>query len=144
MKRLISYLLVLVLVFSGLTVVLADGESPVSKGEFYENVAVGLGIVNEKLSEKENITRADFALVLAKLINEPLKNTGKTSYTDVKVGTKECAAIEFLKDSGIMVGMGEGVFGYEEPVLYEHAIRLILKATRNIKEFNSKEIISAS
>lgn len=142
MKKLISYLLVLVLVFSNLAVVWAEEESPVSKEEYYEKVAIGLGIVDEKLKEKESITRADFALVLAKLINENPKSISSTSYTDVTVGTKECAAIELMKNKDIMVGMGDGIFSPDEPVLYEHAVRLILKATDNIKEFNSQEIIS--
>lgn len=132
------------LVFSVSSVVWADGEPPVSKEEYYENVAVGLGIVDEKLKDKEVITRADFALTLARLINEELKNSASTSYTDVPSGTKESAAIELLKSKEVMVGMGDGVFGPEEPILYAQATRLILKATKNIKEFDSKEIISES
>ncbi len=142
MKKLISYLLILILVFSNVSIVCADGENPVSKEAYYENVAVGLGIVDKTLKDKEAITRAEFAITLTKLINETPINTSSTSYTDVAAGTKESAAIELLKNKGIMVGIGDGTFAPDTPILYMHAIRLILKATKNIKEFNSNEIIS--
>lgn len=144
MKKLISYLLALVLVFSNLTAVWAEGENPVTKEDYYKKVAVGLGIVDEKLEEKEVITRSDFALVLTRLINESPKISSTSSFTDVAAGTKESAAIELLKDKGIMVGMGDGIFSPDEPVLFTHAVRLILKATDNIKDFHSKEIVSGA
>ena len=145
MKKLISYLLVFVLAFSTMSAVtFAKGESLVTADKYRENVVTGLGFVNAKLSEKEYITRADFALVLANLMNEPVKASGATTYSDVQGASKETAAIELMRGLDLMVGVGDNQFAPNQPILYGQAVRLILKATKNVKEFNSQEIVVES
>lgn len=142
MKKLISCLLILAIAFSSLTTAWADNESLANEQDYYERVAVGLGIVDAKLKEKEAISRADFAVVLTALINEQVAASRSSSYTDVNAGTKACGAIELLKNKDIMLGIGNNLFAPDEPMIYSYALRLILKATNNIKEFNSEEIVS--
>ncbi len=143
MKKLISYLLVLVLAFSAVsTVTFAKGEQLLSSDEYMQNVVTGLNLVNTKLSEKEYITRADFALVLMNLINEPITVSGNTSYTDVKGASKETAAIELARAKDLMVGVGDNQFAPDQPILFSQAVKLILKATNNVRIFNNEEIIA--
>lgn len=133
----------LILAFSAVsTVSFAKGEALVTADAYKENLVTGLNLVNKKLSEKENITRADFALILMTLINEPVKASGATSYTDVTGSTKETAAIELARGMGLMVGVGENLFAPDQPILYSQAVKLILKATKNVREFNGEEVIT--
>lgn len=143
MKKLISSLLAFVLAFSTVaTVTFAKTEPLVTLEEYQETLVKGLNLVSEKLSTKEKITRADFALVLMGLINEPVSASGTTSYSDVTGASKETAAIEKARNMGLMVGVGENLFAPTQPILYSQAVKIILRATKNVREFNGEEIIT--
>ncbi|MBO5060729.1 MAG: S-layer homology domain-containing protein [Clostridia bacterium] len=140
MKKVMSFILAAILSLSVIPQGLAQAE--ITDDLYKERVVTGLSIVDSKLKEKEYITRADFVLTLAALINETVRTGTKSSFDDVTVNTKECGAIELLKGMGLVVGTGENKFSPDEPIVYSDAVRLILKATDNIIEFNSEEIVS--
>lgn len=140
MKRLIICAAALITVFSAVSVRAED--MLVTKDKYRENVVLGLGLADSALREKEFVSRADFALTLSALINEPAKASGKTSYDDVAAGTRECGAIENLRSKNLMVGIGDNKFAPDLPIGFSEAAELIMKATYNIVGLGSDRVVS--
>ena len=72
---------------------------------------------------KENVTRAMFTTILAKIDGSDLTAyEGKSSFSDVKTDGWYTAAIEWAYQNGYAAGLGDGIFGYKENVTREQLV----------------------
>ena len=78
------------------------------------------GVSSTEFGRRQNVTRAMFATILAKIDGCNLAEyEGKSSFTDVKTDGWYTAAIEWAYRNGYAAGMGEGIFGYKSDVSRE-------------------------
>ena len=78
------------------------------------------GVSDTEFGRKDNVTRAMFATILAKIDGSDLAAyEGKSSFSDVKTDGWYTAAIEWAYQNGYAAGLGEGIFGYKADVSRE-------------------------
>ncbi|MBQ4054477.1 MAG: S-layer homology domain-containing protein, partial [Clostridia bacterium] len=78
------------------------------------------GISETDFGRKQNVTRAMFITILAKIDEADLTPyEGKSSFSDVAVGKWYSSAIEWAYQNGYTSGIAEGVFGYKNDVTRE-------------------------
>ena len=104
-----------------------DQEAPafpdVARGDWYfeavESAAeLGLfkGDTNGMFNPKKNITRAEFATVMANALNADLTDYGGSEFTDVPEEKWFAPVIAWAKENGIMRGDGNGKFRPTDPI----------------------------
>lgn len=78
------------------------------------------GVSETVFGYKQNVTRAMFVTILAKIDGADLAAyEGKTSFTDVVTGKWYSNAIEWAFQNEFTSGLGEGIFGYKADVTRE-------------------------
>jgi len=78
------------------------------------------GISDTDFGRKQNVTRAMFVTILAKIDGVDLTAyEGKTSFSDVSVGKWYSSAIEWAYQNGLTSGLAEGYFGYKSDITRE-------------------------
>ena len=81
------------------------------------------GVSPERFGHNENVTRAMFTTILAKIDGSDLTAyEGKSSFSDVKTDGWYTAAIEWAYQNGYAAGLGDGIFGYKENVTREQLV----------------------
>lgn len=87
-----------------------------------------LGVIEEEYDAGAEITRGQFAFVLSKITYMPDSYQTETSYfTDVDIASEEGKAIYLLKEFGHISGYPDGTYRPDEPILYEHALGIMVK-----------------
>jgi len=77
------------------------------------------GVSDTVFGRKDNVTRAMFATILAKIDGSDISGYSEMSFTDVKPGQWYSNAIEWAASNGYAAGLGEGIFGYKQNVSRE-------------------------
>ncbi len=72
------------------------------------------------------ITRAEVAVVVAKIIGVEITKGGKGSFTDVKEGHWAYNSIEILNEMGIIKGGGDGKFAPDNTMTYEQFLKVLV------------------
>lgn len=109
----------------------------------YTEYILALGYLNLfKGDEKGNfnpentITRAEFATIVCRMLGyekETQKYKGKIVFDDVSSSHWASGYIYVASELGIINGYGNGVFGPEDPVTYEQAVKMLVCAVGNDK-----------
>lgn len=86
-----------------------------------------LGITDGDISEKENITRAEFAVMTVRFMNTNVPEARKV-FSDVGTNDYGAAEITALYDLGYVSGDENGRFNPDEPILSEHAAKMLVCA----------------
>ncbi len=84
----------------------------------YENEYMA-GVSETEFGRKQNVTRAMFATILAKIDGADLSSYNKMSFSDVPANNWYSGAIEWAAQNGYAVGLGGGIFGRKNDVTRE-------------------------
>ena len=128
MKRLLSLILCMMTLLSVLPFAAsADGFIDVAEGKWYTEgisycAANGFmaGVSNDTFDRNGTLTRAMFVTILAQVDwadTEPYAN--EQVFTDVKPGRWYSGAVNWAYANGLAGGLGDGTFGYKNPVTRE-------------------------
>ena len=104
---------------------------------FYEHVenaaALGLfsGDTNGLFRPADNITRAEFASVMAKSLGVDVSTYQGASFSDVPIGKWYAPAVAWAKASGLMSGDGGNVFRPNDPITRQEMCTVLRNATKN-------------
>lgn len=104
---------------------------------YYEHVenAVSLGLfsgdTNGRFRPTDNITRAEFASVMAKSLGVDVSSYQGASFSDVSVGKWYAPAVAWAKASGLMSGDGGNIFRPGDPITRQEMCTVLRNATKN-------------
>ena len=105
--------------------------------KYYVDYAVTHGLFSGKdggFGTYDNITRAEFVQVLAKISGADLSDAGSYSgFNDVPSYEWYTAAVRWAAKSGIVSGKGEGKFDPHAPILREEMCVIFISYMRNYK-----------
>ena len=129
MKKALSFLLVCLLIISslGLTVQANPAENNVT----YTLAGYGIIDANEDANMNEPVTRGEFAGMVTRLmcINESATQYTETTYWDVPASYKYASDVSILTAIGIFNGFSDTMFGPNEYVTYEQALKILVLVT---------------
>ncbi len=77
------------------------------------------GVSEAEFGRKQNVTRAMFATILAKIDEADLSSYNKMSFSDVPANNWYSGAIEWAAQNGYAAGLGGGIFGRKNDVTRE-------------------------
>lgn len=128
MKRIISICLIALLLMVPVNVSFA--EEPVSEKQsaaisLLNDLNIFQGVTAE--NAQETITRAKFAEIVARLMGGEKLTTGSRIYTDVLPEHESAASIEFLYNTGVMLGYGGAEFRPEGSITVEEAVKVAVQ-----------------
>ena len=83
---------------------------------------------NGYFNPSKNITRAEFATVMAKALHEDLTGYGGSDFTDVSPTAWYAASVAWAKSFGLMQGDGNGKFRPNSPITREEMCAVIYRA----------------
>src|SRR6056297_2620351 len=134
MKKLLSLVLVLSLVLGSVAFAFATPEDVV--GTDYEDAVTRLsalkiltGYEDGSFKPENTITRAEFAAVVVRSLglgNAAMK--GATTFTDVPADFWGSGYINIASGLEIVNGYGNAMFGPNDPVTYENAVTMVMRA----------------
>ena len=125
MKKIISIVLALTMVFALAIPALASSYTDVADGAWYAEAVEALrekeimnGVGNGKFGPDETFTRAQLATVLYRMAGSPAV-TGEDSFTDTQSGTWYSDAVLWASQNKVVNGMGNGLLGTDEAATQE-------------------------
>ena len=125
-KRVISAVLTVMLVFGYASFNLV---SAIEDAAVLEDKLETLGISCEGLFDGQNISRADFAILMTEFMNITVEETHSyTSFIDVKISDKANSAINTLYERGYISGTGGYRFEPERKITCAEALSIIVNA----------------
>lgn len=148
-KRLIAIITVLMLIFTQILSIQGFAQeetSPYTESELASfnsklDMLLSLKVIeNVKKDPEENLTRAEFAGLVADIMGSSLHEASfsENTYIDVKELTPNAVDIVALRNMGIMVGVNSVEFRPDDTVTYAQAIKVIVTALgyRELAELN--------
>ena len=129
MRRIISVLLVLAMLFSCGMVAMAEEAATPAVGVEEIDFLAKLGIMDADADPEATITRAEMAKIVMMCIGqgEDLAPTD-TPFTDVNISNEYSGYIQLANSAGIMVGGGDGKFNPNGNVTYNQMVKLLTHA----------------
>lgn len=82
----------------------------------------------------DTITRAEFAVMLTRLLQLPVPAAGTSSFSDVSAGHWGLSYIEAVQEAGLMLGDGDGTFRPDDVITREELAVLLVKAAQGDAE----------
>lgn len=136
MKKVLALILSVLMCASLLVpAVSAEGFSDVTaEHRYYEAITylASKGIINGfedgTFKPEDQVTRAQFAKIMAYALGNADITTTEQIFTDVAVDHWAAGNIAAMVSRGIVNGMGDGTFAPESPVLYEQAVKMAVCA----------------
>lgn len=129
MKKLTALILSIIMLIGTLPAFAAGSEPVILRDTNKLDVVKGLGILDAYANyepDESDITRGEFAAVLAKLLNYELTGGAENMFADVPATHTYYDAIMAVAEMKIMVGDENGNFCPEEPVTVASAAKCIL------------------
>lgn len=93
-----------------------------------------LGDNNGLFLPDKNITRAEFALVMAKALSADVSGFSDSSFTDVPAGKWYTSAVAWAKAAGLMRGDGNGMFRPNDPITRQEMCVVLYSALKTHNE----------
>jgi len=97
--------------------------------ELLADKGIILGYPGGEFRPNGNITRAEFTAVLCRALgkeNDTKLLKGKTNFSDVAANHWASGYINYANNTGIISGMGKGIFDPDGKVTYEQAIKMVV------------------
>ncbi|MBQ4109792.1 MAG: S-layer homology domain-containing protein [Clostridia bacterium] len=118
-------------------------------GTNYEEAAYVLGALNIMVGDagsgnfrpNDNITRAEFAKVAVAavgLTDTAIASAGATNYSDVPADHWATGYIKVATDQKLIIGRENGTFGPEDPISYQDAVTILVRAIGHEPATDSK------
>ena len=131
MKKIVSIVLALTMVFALSIPALASSYADVADGVWYAEAVEALrekeimnGVGNGKFGPDETFTRAQLATVLYRMTGSP-SVTGEDSFTDTEGGAWYADAVLWASQNKVVNGMGNGLFGTNVAATQEQLIVML-------------------
>lgn len=131
LKRLLSGVIVIIFVLT--SIAYASSFTDVTDTKFEKEIEVisSLGIMqgNEEnnFAVNDAVTRAEFSAIISRFLGvEQLYENGGSIFKDVPDDYWASAYIKRASVLGLMRGLGEGTFAPDSPIMYEHAVKVIV------------------
>ena len=131
MKKTVAFILSFIFVFN--ISVFSELELVTEQNNFADAVDVlkGIGIItaDDSFSSDKIITRAEFSVLLARLIIKDAdlaNNAYGTFFIDLPYNHFASKSIEVVTAIGALNGIGGGLFAPNAPIIYEHAIKAVV------------------
>lgn len=118
-KRILSVVLAILLMTCCIPTMAAD------YNDFLKNINV---IPGNFLADEQNVTRAEFAYMVASVVAGGEIEASDTRFSDVSKSDIGSGHIEFLANLGIINGYGSGEFGKDDPLTFETAYIILMRA----------------
>lgn len=129
-KTIVSLLLICMLLPTNFTFAESNSVGERATVEAYE-ILEALDIIDEesKVDNSDEMTRAEFTVMLCKTLGmDSIGTDSTTAFVDVSADHKAAGAITIMKDLGIVNGAGDNRFYPDEPILFEHAVKMVVTA----------------
>ena len=133
-RRLVATFMIVMLLST--TALAAIGYFPdVPEGAAYAdavNALADMGILtgdeNGKFNPNSTITRAEFATMMVRLLDEEdrAKTITKSSFTDVPSTHWACGYVTVAVELGLVNGYGDGRYGPSDTLTYEQAVKVLV------------------
>jgi len=91
------------------------------------------GVGDSNYAPANNITRADFAVILSKIAGADLTEYTSSRFDDVKVSDRYAKAIEWAADNGIVSGVGNGKYAPKAVITRQDMAVMITKLAKVMK-----------
>lgn len=104
--------------------------------EYLNEVGIMVGDNQGNFNPNKTVTRAEMATIICRMLGETENMSSSTAFTDVPVGHWANAYVGKAAELGIVNGYGNGKFGPSDPVTYEQAVTMVIRATYGDKEAN--------
>ena len=137
MKKVLSFVLVLAMILGSFSMVFAATFSDVEAGDDHEeaiNVLSSLGVVSGytdgTFKPEKVVTRAEMAaFIINALFGEDKQITQRaTNFSDVTAAHWASGFVDYANTLGIISGYTDGTFKPDQPVAYNEAITMVVKA----------------
>lgn len=139
MKRIYSLVLALIMIFSNVSFIYSTNDEEVfynQAGQILKSIGVLKGSETGDLMLDQNLKREDMVVLISRLYNEediakkyPVKNT----FSDVKSSYYK-PFISWAVDKGLIIGIGENKFGFNQPIKVQQFQTLLLRVLRRADE----------
>lgn len=96
--------------------------------EYLNEVGIMVGDDKGNFNPNKTVTRAEMATIICRILGETENLPSSNAFTDVPVGHWANAYVGKAAELGIVNGYGNGKFGPSDPVTYEQAITMIVRA----------------
>jgi hypothetical protein len=140
MKKLLALMLSVAMIFTVGTGVMAY--SDVEEGTYVSEAVTVLsgldtlqGFEDGMFRPEEEVTRAQMAAIVCRMLGyeeQAQASKGTTAFTDVAGSHWASGYVNVAYAQGIINGYGNGMFGPEDSVTYEQAIKMIAGTARNM------------
>jgi len=129
MRRIISVLLAIAMLFSCGMVAMAEEATAPAVGIQEMDFLAKLGIMNADADPEATITRAEMAKIVMMCIGQGANLApASTPFTDVDAENEYSGYIQLANSAGIMVGGGDGTFNPSGNVTYNQMVKLLTHA----------------
>lgn len=137
MKKVLSLVLVLTLVLGSFSMAFAKAPSDVVGTEYEDAVerlgqlGIFTGYTDGTFKPANTITRSEFAAVVVRakgLENAALAAKGVTAFADVPADNWAAGYVNIASKMGFVKGYPNGNFGLNDPITYEQAVTLVVRA----------------
>ena len=130
MRRIISVLLAIAMLFSCAMVAMAeDAAATPAVGVEEIDFLAKLGLMEADADPEATITRAEMAKIVMMCIGQGDSVTPtETPFTDVNASNEYSGYIQLANSAGIMVGGGDGTFNPNGNVTYNQMVKLLIHA----------------
>lgn len=96
--------------------------------EYVSELGIMVGDDQGNFNPYKTVTRAELATIICRMLDETKNLPSSTAFTDVPVGHWANAYVGKAAESGVVNGYGNGKFGPSDPVTYEQAVTMIVRA----------------
>lgn len=96
--------------------------------DYVSELGIMVGDNQGNFNPNKTVTRAEMATIICRMLGETENLPSSTAFTDVPTGHWANAYVGKAAELGIVNGYGGGKFGPSDPVTYEQAVTMIVRA----------------
>lgn len=96
--------------------------------DYVSELGIMVGDDQGNFNPNKTVTRAEMATIICLMLDEAENLPSSTAFTDVPVGHWANAYVGKAAELGIVSGYGGGKFGPSDPVTYEQAVTMVVRA----------------
>lgn len=112
-----------------------DADAPYADAvEYLSEIGIMVGDENGNFNPNKTVTRAEMATIICRVLDQTENLTVSTAFNDVPITHWANTYIGKAAELGIVVGDGNGYFVPSDPVTYEQAVTMIVRAVAGTEE----------
>lgn len=147
MKKMLSLVLSLVMIFSMLSFPVSANNLHEETGEFLKTLGIIKGDENGNLNSMNNLTREEAISILVRMLgkSEEAKLTGgESGFKDVPKTHWAANDIAYARNNGLTSGIGDGEFGIKRKVTTKEIASFMLRSLSHTADWGKEDIMEKS